>query len=90
MSTVTSPPPSNPDPILDPVADCLTPEVAQRLLLLRLSPTVQARVDELAAKSQDGSLTDSERQEYEAIVEKADLLGIVKSLARRVVTSSKP
>jgi hypothetical protein len=74
-----------PDQILDPVAKCLTPEVAQRILAVRLDPQVQARVDGLAAKANEGALTGDERAEYENLIEKADLLGIVKSLARQVL-----
>lgn len=83
MSTTTLPSPE-PDEILDPVAGCLTPEVAERILAIRIDPRVQARVDELAATAAAGSLTDAERTEYEDLIEKADMLGIVKSLARQV------
>jgi len=73
-----------PDEILDPVAGCLTPDVASRILAIQIDPRIQARVDELAQKSADGRLTDSDRAEYEDLIEKADMLGIVKSLARQV------
>jgi hypothetical protein len=86
MSTLTSPH-DGPDGILDPVADCLTPEVANRILAVRLTPQVQARVDQLAAKANEGVLSADERGEYEDLIEKADMLGIVKSLARQVLAS---
>lgn len=84
MSTVASPHPS-PDRILDPVARCLTPEVARRILAIQIDPQVQARVDELAAKSSAGELSADERYEYEDLIERADMLGILKSLARQAV-----
>ena len=84
MSTVTGWP-NQPDRILDPLAECLTPEVATRILEIRLDPNIQARVDELAAKANEGELTAEERAEYEIVIEKADLLGIFKSLARQVL-----
>ena len=84
MSTATSPLPQ-PDEILDPIAECLTPEVANQILAVQIQPQVQARVDELAAKASEGTLTSDERDEYEDLIERADLLGIVKSLARQVV-----
>ena len=34
--------------ILDPVAQCFTPEVAKRVAELRADPAVQARIEELA------------------------------------------
>lgn len=86
MSTVASPHP-NPDRILDPVAQCLTPEVARRILAIQIDPQVQARVDELAAKSSTGELSADERDEYEDLIERTDLLGILKSLARQAVAN---
>jgi hypothetical protein len=82
MSTATSPLPQ-PDEILDPIAQCLTPEVAREILAVQIDPAVQTRVDELAAKAGEGTLTDEERDQYEDLIERADLLGIVKSLARQ-------
>lgn len=84
MSTLTGPP-NQPDRILDPLADCLTREVAARILEVRLEPDIQARVDELAAKANEGELTAEDRAEYELLIEKADLLGVFKSLARQVL-----
>ena len=82
MSTIAFP---HPDHILDPVAECLTPEVARRILAVQIDPEIQARVDDLAAKAGSGELTAGERAEYEDLIEKADLLGILKSLARQAV-----
>lgn len=84
MSTVTSTAP-RPDGILDPLAECLTPEVAPRILAISIDPHIQSRVDELAAKAGAGELTTDERAEYERYIDEADLLGIVKSLARQAV-----
>jgi len=84
MSTA-APPPLGPDEILDPIAECLTPEVARQILAVQIDPQVQARVDELAAKASEGTLTADERDQYEDLIERADLLGIVKSLARQAV-----
>jgi len=84
ITTLTSP---KLDAILDPLVGCLTAEVAARILEVRIAPPIQTRVDELAEKAASGSLTDSERTEYEDLIERADLLGIVKSLARQVRAS---
>lgn len=73
-----------PDEILARVSECLTPEVAARILAIQIAPGVQARVDALAAKAVVGALTENERLEYEDLIEKADMLGVVKSLARQV------
>ena len=75
--------------ILDPVADCLTPDVAKRLTELRLNPTTQARIDELAGQANEGLLTPDERVEYADIVEGLDFLGILKAKARSAMARSR-
>ena len=40
--------------ILDPVAQCFTPEVAKRVAELRANPDVQARIQEIAEKCNGG------------------------------------
>ena len=73
------------DRFLRPFTECLTPEVAQRIVNLQLDVQSQARLDELAAKANEGQLTDDERQEYEEFVEGIDLMGILKARARTVL-----
>ena len=84
MSPLTGQP-NEPDRILDPLADCFTDEVAARILEVRLDPDIQSRIAELAAKANEGELSNEERAEYELLIDKADLLGIFKSLARQVL-----
>lgn len=76
------------DEILDPVVGCLTPDVANQILSIRLSPRVQTRVDELAGRLREGVLSEAERAEYESLIERADLLGIFKALARQALSGS--
>ena len=73
------------DWFLDPVADCLTPEVARRIVALRLDPEIQARLDTLAAKANEGQLSSAERAEYEEFVEAIDLFSILKVKAKIVL-----
>jgi hypothetical protein len=75
------------DKMLEPFARCLTPAVAQQIADLRADPTTQARIDELAAKSNEGELTEAERQEYAAYVEAIDLIGILQAKARAILAS---
>ena len=51
------------DRVLDPFIHCLTPEVARRISNLRADPDMQARVDELAGKANEGRLNERERAE---------------------------
>jgi hypothetical protein len=70
------------DHLLDPVAECLTPDVARALVDLRARPDVQARIDEPAEKCNDGELTPVEQAEYRDIVEAIDLISLLQAKAR--------
>jgi hypothetical protein len=69
--------------MLDPLSDCLNAEAARRIVALRINPAIQARIDELAERSNEGLLTESERAEYESYVEGAEILSLIKLKARR-------
>lgn len=77
------------DLMLDPVSRCLDAESARRLLDLRMDPTVQERVDELAEKANEGLLTEPERAEYEAYINTDDFISILKLKARRHLAASR-
>jgi hypothetical protein len=76
------------DGLLDSLSRCLDAESAQRVVELRVDPAVQARVDDLAERANEGLLTPDERDEYEAIVNAADLISILKLKARRHLGSN--
>lgn len=69
------------DRVLAPVADCLTPEVARKIIDARVDRGLQARLDELARKANSGTLTEIERAEYEEYIDGLDLLAILKAKA---------
>jgi hypothetical protein len=73
------------DRYLDPVTDVLTPEVAQKILDLAPEPEVVHRVEFLGAKSDAGTLTDDERDEYRALADAGTLVALLKAKARRVL-----
>jgi hypothetical protein len=75
------------DGILDPLANCLDTESAHRVLNLRFATEVQDRIDVLAERANEGVLTDDERSEYEAIVNAADIVAILKRKVRRQFAS---
>jgi hypothetical protein len=56
------------DQVLEPLVQGLTPEVARRIAALRASPEVQRRLDELADKSSEGTLSAEQRADYETLV----------------------
>lgn len=71
--------------LLEPLGRCLTPAVARQVVQLRADPETQARVEELAARCNDGQLSEAERAEYEAYVSTSTFLAILQSKARAVL-----
>jgi hypothetical protein len=77
------------DRLVDPVVQTLTPEVAKALVGLRADPELQARMDELAEKCNEGQLSSEEREEYETSVRFANYLALIQVKARRLLRTSK-
>jgi hypothetical protein len=50
---------------------------------LFIDPAVQERIDILAERANEGALSDSERSEYEALINAADFVSVLKLKARR-------
>lgn len=72
--------------ILEPVTACLTPEVARRIVDVRLDdPFMMQRLECLREKANEGTLTEQERAEYEGFVEGNDLLMLIKDQARSML-----
>ena len=71
------------DLILEPLSDTFTPEFAQRLMNLRANDAVQARIDELRRKANDGTITPSEDQEYKCFVDAVDMISVLQAKAQR-------
>ncbi|MBI3463675.1 MAG: hypothetical protein HY000_11550 [Planctomycetes bacterium] len=76
--------------LFDPVGECLTPEVASKLVALRAPPRVQARIDELAEKCNDGTLTPEEHLVYESYLRAINFIGVLQAKARRVLAVDSP
>ena len=75
-------PRSIPQKLLDQVSLCLGPEGARKLLELRADAETQARVEELADKCTEGTLTAEERDEYESYIYAANFIGLLQKRAR--------
>jgi hypothetical protein len=78
------------DEVLEPVVRCFTPDVARQIAALRAAPALQARLDKLARKANEGELTLQEREQYEAYVEAIDLISILQAKARKVLATTRP
>ena len=77
------------DEVLGPVARCFTPEVARKITLLRAGRRLQARLDSLAQRANEGELTEAERDQYEAYVEWIDIVSILQAQARKILAANK-
>jgi hypothetical protein len=71
--------------ILDPVAQCFTPEVAKRVAELRADSAVQARIEELADKCNEGTITPEEMAEYDAYIQALDVVAVLQKKARTLI-----
>jgi hypothetical protein len=70
------------DRLVEPVVRTLTPDVAKALVALRADPELQARMDELAEKCNEGQLTPDERDEYETSIRFGNFIAILQAKAR--------
>ena len=68
--------------LIDPAHGNLSPAAAEAVLQIRFTETDQARLTELADKSNQGMLSSREADEYDAYLAAADLLSLWKSKAR--------
>jgi hypothetical protein len=74
------------DRYLDPVADALTPQVAQKILDLQPDEEMVRYVEQLGEKSDAGTLTEAERDEYRSLADAGTLVALLKAKARRVLS----
>jgi hypothetical protein len=77
------------DGLLDPLSECLDAESARRVAEFELADDVQARVEKLAESANEGHLNEAARAEYEAVVNAADLIAILKLKALRQLESRR-
>jgi len=74
--------------MLDPLCRCLDAESAKRVLELGVDPMVQARVEALAERANEGFLTAKERAEYEAYINADDLIATFTMKVKRYLGSN--
>lgn len=76
--------------MVDPIGRALTPDAAREILALRADDETQQRIDNLADKRNEGSLTTDERAEYQEFVSLFNILSMlqarVRSMQRRDAT----
>lgn len=67
-----------------PVLQLVLPDKLDAILRFQPSPELQARIEDLAAKSTEGELNDAERAEYEGYVRANKFVAVLQRQARRM------
>ena len=78
------------DRFLEPVTEALTPQVARSIIALKVEPELEAHIDSLRQKANEGTLTAEEDAEYKEFVEAVDVISIIQSKARRFLARNAP
>jgi hypothetical protein len=68
--------------MVDPISRALTPEAAEEIVNLRVDQEAQQRIDVLADKCNEGTLTPDERAEYQEFVSYFNILTVLQARAR--------
>ena len=71
--------------VLEPSLRSLPPEAARQIARAEAGEELQQRVEELASKANEGTLTPDERSEYEADVDAGDIVATLQAVARRTL-----
>jgi len=71
------------DSLFEPLSRCLDAESARRVVELQVAQPVQERIEMLAMGANEGTLTETERLECEALINASDFISILKLKARR-------
>ena len=74
--------------ILDPLSRCLDAESARRVAEFRVGPAVEEKIRVLAEKANEGLLDEDERADYEAIINTAEIISILKLKTQRQLKSN--
>jgi hypothetical protein len=76
------------DALLDQLSQSLTPEMAKVVADFRANEATQARMELLAEKCNDGTLTAAEQEEYASAVRAGTLVSILQAKARKILQAS--
>ncbi len=73
----------------DPVFQFLTLEQAMRIVAHRGDSDLQNRIEELAAKANEGLLSENEESEYHGYARANKFLAVLQAKARKIIAQSK-
>jgi acetylornithine deacetylase/succinyl-diaminopimelate desuccinylase-like protein len=71
--------------VLEPVLRSLPPEAARQIVRAEADEELQQRVQELAGRADEGTLTPDEQREYEAYVDAGDIVATLQAVARKTL-----
>jgi len=74
--------------MVDPISRVLTPDAARQILQVRVDEETQRRIDELADKCNEGTLSAEERAEYQSFLSWFNLLTLLQAKARTFLKNS--
>ncbi len=71
--------------MVEPIGRALTADAAREILDVRADHETQQRIDQLADKCNEGTLTPDERNEYQEFVSLFNILTVLQARARSIV-----
>jgi hypothetical protein len=76
------------DDLLESLSQCLDAESARRVVAMQVAGHVRERIDQLAHEANEGTLNDSDGSEYEALINAADIISILKLKAQNLIQAN--
>lgn len=73
------------DELIEPFANCLTTEAAEKIISLKAGVSLQSRIDELAEKANQGTLAPTEQIEYGRYLTAFHFVTVMQARARRLL-----
>jgi hypothetical protein len=77
------------DRLLEPFAGCLSADVAAKVAALRADDAMQERIDYLAERSNEGTLSEDERDEYAGYLHAIDVIAVLQAKARAMLRKAQ-
>ncbi len=72
--------------LMEPLSRCLNPQSAREILSIQADADAHRRVEELAARCDEGKLTPEEQAEYQLFVEVGEFIALLQAKARIYLT----
>ncbi len=70
--------------------DGFTPELVEHFVTTQPRAELQARIEALAAKANEGELSDVERSEYDTYIEAMDVIALMRVKSMQKVSGKNP